>query len=120
LLLSILYKFVPLQLLHHISCENKTFVFPYTVDLFIDLTHYLDIEHYVSIRHLLANLVGRFENEGDGVGLVLRLDGDDVIVGGAAEDLRHGRQVHAHRQLKILNGVFLRMKSLNSGATTTM
>ena len=46
-------------------------------------------------------LVGRLEHEGDGVGLVLRLDRDDVVVGRAPQDLRHRTQVHPHRQLPV-------------------
>jgi len=41
-------------------------------------------------------LVWRLENKGDSIGLILSLDGDDVIVGGAPQDLCHRRQVHAH------------------------
>ena len=46
-------------------------------------------------------LVRRLEHEGHSVGVVLRLDRDDVVVGRALQDLRHGAQVHAHSQLPV-------------------
>ena len=46
-------------------------------------------------------LVRRLEDEGHGVGLVLGLDGDDVVVGGASQDFAHGAEIHAHRELTV-------------------
>ena len=40
--------------------------------------------HFV-VRDLF--LVGRLEHEGDHIGLVLRLDGDDVIIGRASVNI---------------------------------
>ena len=54
---------------------------------------------HLVVGHLL--LVGRLEHERDGVGLVLRLDGDDVVVRRAPQDLGHRSQVHPHRQLPV-------------------
>ena len=46
-------------------------------------------------------LVGRLEHEGDGVGLVLRLDRDNVVGVGALQDLAHAAEVHAHGELAV-------------------
>ena len=57
---------------------------------------------HLVVGHLL--LVGRLEHEGDRVRLVLRLHRHNVVVGRAAQDLRHRAQVHAHRQLTVTPG----------------
>jgi hypothetical protein len=49
----------------------------------------------------LGKLTGRLEHEGDGVGPVVGLDGDDVVVSGAAEHLGHVVEVHAHGEVAV-------------------
>ena len=62
----------------------------------------LDNDNFLTLPSFVTfYLVWRLEHEGDVVRLVLGLDGDDVVVGGAAEDLGHGAQVHAHGQLTV-------------------
>ena len=46
-------------------------------------------------------LTGRLEHEGDGVGTVVGLDSDDVVVAGAAEHLGHVVEVHAHGEVAV-------------------
>jgi hypothetical protein len=46
-------------------------------------------------------LTGRLEHEGDGVGTVIGLYGDDVVVTGAPEHLGHVVEVHAHGEVAV-------------------
>ena len=43
----------------------------------------------MGIAQFYLVLAGRLEHEGDRVGLVLRLHGDYVVVGGTPQDLAH-------------------------------
>jgi hypothetical protein len=46
-------------------------------------------------------LTGRLEHECDGVRSIVGLDGDDVVVAGAAEHLGHVIEVHAHGEVAV-------------------
>mgnify|MGYP003702187473 CR=1 FL=1 len=49
----------------------------------------------------LVLLTGRLEHEGDGVGAIVGLDGDDVVVARAAEHLGHVVEVHPHGEVAV-------------------
>lgn len=47
------------------------------------------------------NRTGGLEHEGDGVGAVVSLDGDDVVIAGAAQHLGHVVKIHAHGEVAV-------------------
>ena len=53
----------------------------------------------------MLSVTWRLENERDWVGLVVRLDGDDVVVGGALEYLGHAGEIDAEREVAIASVV---------------
>lgn len=65
----------------------------------------------IRVRLWAAALTWRLEHEGEGVGLVLGLECDDVLVAGALEDLAQVAQVQAQRDVAVAAEVVKALRS---------